>query len=659
MKTQTFRRSFVTCGLCAMLVVASAAYAQQDLLVSAFDKAVPETRRDLLTIERSAVELAKRVAPCTVALNLDYAMGSGVVISEDGLILTAAHVVSRPGREVTVRFPDGRRAKGVSLGMHTSADGALVKITDEGKWPFLELVEEGQGPKVGDWCLAAGHPGGFDEDRSPPIRLGRVIEVRPTVLRTDCPITGGDSGGPLLDMQGRVIGIHSRITSSLTENYHVPGLVYREAWDALLNSEIYPDPVPSQMLALLDQNQDGKLTRSELSSEFQRGVFDRLVEEFNLDTSQEIHAKEVAEKTFDWEVATHVPIDEVEDLRSSDDLALSSRDFVRGSSIERVFELTLNETQPSESSGHVDREQALVALSSQSAFDQVTVRVYADGRRVALGTIVDADGLILTKASRLNHEAIQCVMPDGRRLDADVVANDDGYDFALLRVAASGLRTPSWAESPLAPGAWVAVPDTAGRLQSLGVIGVAPREIKPTQPYLGVQLDPRIIGEAVIAGVVPGSGAAQSGVQVGDVLISVAGERVANVKEVREILRGYRAGDIVPVLAKRDGEDVKLDILLLAESDVLFSTARMGRHMTGRLNRRRDGFQSAFQIDAPVKPELCGGPVVDLNGHVIGVTLARADRVASYAIGFKDLQPVLDRLIGEAEIVKTNTTEIQ
>jgi serine protease Do len=95
--------------------------------------------------------------------------------------------------------------------------------------------------KKNDWCLVTGHPGGFKVGRSPVLRVGRVLEINDRTaaayVRTDCTLVGGDSGGPLFDMYGRVIGIHSRIGGSLTANFHVPVDTYRETWDRLVKGE--------------------------------------------------------------------------------------------------------------------------------------------------------------------------------------------------------------------------------------------------------------------------------------------------------------------------------------------------------------------------------------------------------------------------------------
>jgi serine protease Do len=87
--------------------------------------------------------------------------------------------------------------------------------------------------KAGDWVLALGHPGGFDLRRSLVVRLGRIIRYVEGALQTDCTISPGDSGGPLFDMAGRVIGIHTAISSSMAANFHVEITEYYDVWDQL------------------------------------------------------------------------------------------------------------------------------------------------------------------------------------------------------------------------------------------------------------------------------------------------------------------------------------------------------------------------------------------------------------------------------------------
>jgi serine protease Do len=117
-------------------------------------------------------------------------------------------------------------------------DSGLVKITDKGPWPYVEMGDAAL-LKKDQWCLAIGHPGGVKPGRSPVVRLGRVLNPGKILLTTDCTLVGGDSGGPLFDMYGKVIGIHSRIGPNITMNMHVPVDTYRETWEHLAASEVW------------------------------------------------------------------------------------------------------------------------------------------------------------------------------------------------------------------------------------------------------------------------------------------------------------------------------------------------------------------------------------------------------------------------------------
>ena len=206
--------------------------ARRQDLPAAFSKEVPTSIADLRAIEQQVKKLVRQVSPAVVAVEVGYASGSGVVISADGLVLSAGHVCGRPRRDVLFTFPDGRTARGKTMGVDRDADTGLMRITDPGPWPHV-AVGDLEEARLGDWVLALGHPGGFDLKRSLVVRLGRIIRAAPGIVQTDCTINSGDSGGPLFDMHGRVLAIHSAISSSLAENFHVPITEFFDTWNTL------------------------------------------------------------------------------------------------------------------------------------------------------------------------------------------------------------------------------------------------------------------------------------------------------------------------------------------------------------------------------------------------------------------------------------------
>ncbi|MBI4661525.1 MAG: trypsin-like peptidase domain-containing protein [Verrucomicrobia bacterium] len=213
-------------------------------LPGAFRKETPTSVDDLKSMQRHIQDLVSRVSSAVVAVRVGSASGSGVVISEDGLVLSAAHVCVRPSLDVTFIFPDGKTARGKTLGTNHEIDGGLMQITDAGHWPHIQMGDLDQA-RLGDWVLSFGHPGGFDPYRSIVVRLGRIIRLARGVVQTDCTLMAGDSGGPLFDMHGRVIGIHSRISDSTAANFHVPITTYHETWERLARSENWGDGRPA------------------------------------------------------------------------------------------------------------------------------------------------------------------------------------------------------------------------------------------------------------------------------------------------------------------------------------------------------------------------------------------------------------------------------
>jgi serine protease Do len=219
--------------------------ATQVALKRIFDSGVPTSVEELQLMDSHQRDLIRQLAPLTVGLELGPTQGSGVLISEDGLILTAAHVAGEPNQRVTIWTSDGQQYRGKTLGMNKDLDAGLIKIVPSAssndppkKWPHAELADTRQ-VRPGMWCMALGHPGGFQRERQPVARCGRVLNVNSKMIESDCILIGGDSGGPLFDMDGRVVGIHSRIGSELSKNLHVPAHAYRDSWDRLVRGEAW------------------------------------------------------------------------------------------------------------------------------------------------------------------------------------------------------------------------------------------------------------------------------------------------------------------------------------------------------------------------------------------------------------------------------------
>jgi len=204
----------------------------------------PKSLADLKALQTQQSKVAAKIHQVTVNLQHGSTQGSGVLINEDGYILTAAHVAGKPKQKMWVVLHDGRRVEAVSMGVNRDTDAGLVRILknrdqNNQPWPHATLPAVGERVKTGQWCIAGGHPGGWMSDRPAVIRVGRILRVTDSTIVSDCSLIGGDSGGPLFDLQGKLIGIHSRIGIDVDDNMHVPMTVYMESWDRLANSEAW------------------------------------------------------------------------------------------------------------------------------------------------------------------------------------------------------------------------------------------------------------------------------------------------------------------------------------------------------------------------------------------------------------------------------------
>jgi len=162
-------------------------------------------------------EFFRRFMPQIPNMPREYksrSLGSGFIISEEGYILTNAHVVSKAD-EIVVRLTDKREFKAKVIGADKRTDVALIKVEANG----LPAVNVGK-PKelqVGEWVVAIGSPFGFDNSVTSGIvsAKGRSLPQENYVpfIQTDVPINPGNSGGPLFNLAGEVVGINSQIYS--------------------------------------------------------------------------------------------------------------------------------------------------------------------------------------------------------------------------------------------------------------------------------------------------------------------------------------------------------------------------------------------------------------------------------------------------------------
>lgn len=189
---------------------------------------------ELLKIEQQAQKLVPELIKTTVAIRKENEIGSGVIISQDGLIATAAHVLPKKGNRITVILHDGTKHQGTVLGVNILHDIGLAKIQPPNSLTYAKLAPTSYKSKPNDWSFALGHPSGYGEKRGAVLRTGKILINNNYQLQSSCVLIGGDSGGPLFNTEGKLIGIHTAISKSRDKNFHVPILTLHKNWNSLL-----------------------------------------------------------------------------------------------------------------------------------------------------------------------------------------------------------------------------------------------------------------------------------------------------------------------------------------------------------------------------------------------------------------------------------------
>ena len=157
-----------------------------------------------------------------------------MIVSENGLVLTAGHVIENTNlRTFEIVLSSGRRVKAKPLGYNLNKDLGMAQLLEPGPWPHAKIDTE-ETTKRGDWVVSIGHSGGWE--------LGRDASRANWPFPQDGKLTASNGcgflsaaipGGPLFNLEGNVIGIHSSIGDSVSENRHIPIELFIADWERL------------------------------------------------------------------------------------------------------------------------------------------------------------------------------------------------------------------------------------------------------------------------------------------------------------------------------------------------------------------------------------------------------------------------------------------
>jgi serine protease Do len=575
----------------------------------------PSAIPELKALEARASDAIRKALPAIVAVNVTRSNtaarpatdhfepgASGVLISRDGLILSQRHVshVARetgrkdsdlaPGHVIEVALQDGRRLKAELLGADPVHDLSLLRIVDRGVYPFLELATPGS-VACGDRVIKLGHPFGYRPDRGATARLGRVLYLGDSIeIVADCLTMGGDSGGPLIDLNGRVVGI--------AESGAAPQLVIFSFPDRCRNAMCFTSTVTIARLmpGMLDPPRRTK-------------------------RDAEADVRELPEYKAFMQLRRRELYGDV------DSKVLPQNEWSQG-------------------------EKTRSAWNGLTApYSGTVVEVLGHGRRVAYGTVVGADGWILTKASEIQDDP-QCKLPGGRVVPARVAGVDAQHDVALLKVDARGLRPVEWSADKVRPaGKLVAAPDGRGGSIGVGMVSVEQRTLEgpfPTTVTKAKPYAPKPLPQPLLGKMIEGKGllirrvkdaATRAGIAPGDVLLKLNGLPVRDAEDVDRYVERSSPGDLVPMVIERAGRQI--DVSLQVDEDPYI---RCPGATAWYRNLRADDFPAVFEHDIPLLLDECGGPVIDLDGKAVGITIARVGQHGCMAIPADVIPGLVSRL---------------
>lgn len=270
------------------------------------------------------------------------------------------------------------------------------------------------------------------------------------------------------------------------------------------------------------------------------------------------------------------------------------------------------------------------------------------GRPICTATIVGAEGYVLTKASEVpDLDKVRVHFADGRSAALREVHREVKFDLVLAQaVGVTGLRTVSFgAARPLALGQWLCSTADAGMEPRIGIVSAQRRRIPGTGAALGIRMDektPKEVKGVRIIGIASESPAEIAGLQENDVLLKIAGEAVAQYRRVHELVNKRQPGEIIEVRYLRENKEETCRVRLASRTKVLQNWEGED-FANGGISLRSDNFPDVLQHDVPLFPADMGGPVATLEGKVVGINIARVDRVTTFALPVEAFWPEVQK----------------
>jgi serine protease Do len=239
MRRKTFSIGLLLCAVLTALVPTRVVWPQSHPLWLAGNPADGDP--DIERLNKAFVRLADKVRQAVVHIRAGSAntRGSGFIINPQGYILTAQHVVGE-AKDVEIRLADRQRLRGEIIAGDAQIDFAVIKINGKQEFPFLALSDS-DALKVGELVGTFGYPFGTESSAHLGIvsRRGKRQSRSAAFdhIQVDSGANSGESGGPLVDMKGHVVGMIAMASESRTIGFAVPINVIKRLMPRLVNGE--------------------------------------------------------------------------------------------------------------------------------------------------------------------------------------------------------------------------------------------------------------------------------------------------------------------------------------------------------------------------------------------------------------------------------------
>jgi S1-C subfamily serine protease len=293
-----------------------------------------------------------------------------------------------------------------------------------------------------------------------------------------------------------------------------------------------------------------------------------------------------------------------------------------------------------------------------------TVRVWSGKFRLAYGTVIGEGDKVLTKWSeiaRFRDRTLLVQTGDNQSRRATITEVHEKDDLAILTLDGGKLTPVRWAARELPLGTFLIAAQPTGKSAAFGVVSVLERNLRDTdQAFIGVAGALGFDGPGVkVEHVTEGSGAAKAGLKKGEIILQIGERPLSGMMELRNAVSAAAPGDSIQLTVKnaKGGQRV-IDVVLgnrpelpTFPGDRLRAMERMG----GRLSQVRDSFTRVVQTDMRPDPDQVGGPVVDLDGNVVGITVARTDRTRSFLMPASVVQEILQEEGKSPELASVET----